>query len=401
MAQRKRAEKRRARGEGSIARDKQRGGWIATLTIYDADGKRRRPRKRAATEAEAVTALSELRREYVEGGGLDARQTLADFLASWLQVSAKPRVRPSTYKAYEQIVRTHLAPPPFGRRRLSELRPHHVDALLEAKRAAGLSPKTRQHIRATLRRALNYARRQRYVSDNAASLSEPPRLDYSEVTPLTPEQAKRLLAAVKGDRLEALFTVAIALGMRQGELLGLRWTDVDLDARTLNVRVSLSKVTGKWELGEVKTARSRRTISLPDPIVKALKAHAKRQDAEREHAGEVWHGEWGLVFSEADGTPLTGPKVTKHLQAIIRAENEREAKVLGRELKEGEGLPHQRFHDLRHACASLLLAQGVALPEIQDLLGHASYAFTRQVYAHLSPEMKRNAADRMGAFLSG
>lgn len=385
-----RKQPRRQHGSGSVYQYPAGSGrWFAALPTVDEAGRRRTTRRMAPTEAAAKRLLTKMRDDRDQGldtGG--GKQTLSRFLATWLEVSAKPRVRPSTWRRYEGIVRVHLAPPPLGAIRLEALRPEHVDRLLEARRQSGSAPKTLQQVRAVLRRALNYARRQRYVSDNAASLSEPPKLIYSEVEPLTPDQARQLLAAVRDDRLEALITVALALGLRQGEALGLRWVDADLEGRLLHVRQSLAREGGAFVVAPLKTNRSRRTIALPAPVVEGLRAHAARQAVERAHAEPVgaWDSTWdGLVFRAEDGSPLKGQKVTRRFQAILRAED----------------LPHQRFHDLRHACASLLLAQGVALPEIQDVLGHASFAFTREIYAHLSAEMRRNAADRMGDFLSG
>ena len=254
------AKARREHGSGSVYEyPAGTGRWFAALASTDDAGRRHTIRRMAPTEAAAKRLLTKMRDGRDEG--IDAtggQQTVARFLSSWLEVSARPRVRPSTYRRYEQIVRVHLSPPPLGRMRLEALRPEHVDRLLESRRKAGAAPKTLQHIRATLRRALNYARRQRYVSDNAASLSEPPKMEYREVHPLSVDQARGLLRAMRGDRLETLITLAIAVGLRQGEALGLKWANVDLESRAVHVRQSLTRVDGKYQLVEVKTNRAKR-----------------------------------------------------------------------------------------------------------------------------------------------
>lgn len=344
----------------------------------------------AGSEKDAERLLKQMRADRDAGLSVDAgRQTLARFLDTWLQANAKPKVRVSTYRRYEQIVRVHLAPAPFGRLRLEQLRPEHVDRLLEAKRQAGLSPRTRQYIRATLRRALNYARRSMYITINAAALSEPPSEEHHEIRPLTPGEAHQLLAALRGDRLEALYVVALSLGLRQGEALGLQWGDVDLDAGTVTVRRSLQKLKGDdgelaYHFLDVKTRRSRRTIALPAPVVATLRAHRERQLEERKRA-PFWEMQWGeLIFATETGGPLHGATVTRRLQAILK----------------DAGLPRQRFHDLRHAAASLMLAQGVPARVVMETLGHSTIAVTMNIYSHVMPELQRDAADRMGAFLA-
>jgi integrase len=229
--------------------------------------------------------------------------------------------------------------------------------------------------------ALNKAVRWGLVARNVAALVDGPRIPHHEIGPLTPEEARALLEAARGHRMEALYSVAIAIGLRQGEALGLTWQDVDLEAGVLHVRRALSRVEGEYRLVETKTARSRRTLALPTVALVALREHRQRQRIERVAAGKRWDGRWGLVFCTRSGRPLHGPSVTQEFQELL-------ARV---------GLPRQRFHDLRHACASLLLAQGVELKVIQELLGHSAIAVTANTYAHVMGELKRDAAARMDA----
>jgi integrase len=275
-----------------------------------------------------------------------ARVTVGAYLDQWLRDSARPSVRPRTYVSYAGIVRVHLAPG-FGQLPLARLAPQHVQAFLNAKSASGLSPRTVGYLRAVLRQALGQAERWGMVTRNVARLADPPRIPRREVSPLSPEEARRFLDAIRGDRLEALYLVALGVGLRQGEILGLAWTDVDLDSATLTVRHALQRVEGALVLVEPKSATSRRVTALPMVVRDALRAHRIRQRTERLFAGSRWHDDArGLVFTTTVGTPMDGIAVTRRFQAVLR----------------DAGLPRQRFHDLRHACASLLLAQGVAPP---------------------------------------
>lgn len=240
-------------------------------------------------------------------------------------------------------------------------------------------------LHAILRRALVTVERWGLASRNVAKLVDPPRIPRHEIRPLTPEQARLLLDAAVGDRLEALYVTALATGLRQGELLGLRWEDVDLDARkTMRVSHSLARVKGKLELLEPKTERSRRTVVLPEVAVTALRAHRTRQRMERLVAGSRWV-DTGHVFATSVGTALDAATVTRSFQrALDRA-----------------GLPHSRFHDLRHAAATFLLAQGFTLEDVKNLLGHSSIVLTSNTYGHVLEQRQREVAGAMDAVLSG
>jgi integrase len=221
------------------------------------------------------------------------------------------------------------------------------------------------------------------VSRNDATLVSPPRVQQTEIEPFTPVQAKQFLAAIKGNRLEALYSVAVALGLRRGEALGLRWQDVDLDAGTLTVRVTLQRVSGKLQLVEPKTSRSRRTITLPQITIKALRTHKTRQLEERLAAGEQWL-ETGMIFTSTIGTPLEPRNLNRQFTKLL----------------EQLGLPHMRFHDLRHTCASLLLAQGVHPRVVMETLGHSRISETMDRYSHVIPALQQDAADRLDKLLS-
>jgi integrase len=256
--------------------------------------------------------------------------------------------------------------------------------MMSAKTAAGLSPRTVQYLRAVLRRALGQALKWGLVARNVATLVDPPRSVKTPVAPLSAEQARAFIAHTAADRLGPLFHVAIASGLRQGELFGLRWQDVDLTVGTLYIRHALQRIDGTLTLVEPKTALSRRTVTLPESAVAALRVQHDRQVFERAAACEGWR-EGGYVFTSSIGTPLEPSNVSHRLHTLLEA----------------AGLPHQRFHDLRHCAASLLLAGGVAPRTIMGILGHSQISLTMNTYAHLSPALERDAARALDGVLAG
>jgi len=290
-------------------------------------------------------------------------------------------VRPLTYAGYKVNVEKHLVPT-LGKIPLDQLTPRHVQEMMNARLAAGFSGKSVAYMQQVLRTALSLAVRWDMVSRNVARLVDRPRIERKPISPLTPDQARTFLAAIRGHRLEALFSVALALGLRQGEALGLRWEDVDLGAGTLRVRHQLQRIDGKLTLVPPKTERSRRTLVMPITIVERLREHEKRQVAEKLWAGSKWD-DTGLIFS----TRVGGPTQARHVIAEFH-------KAL-----ENAGLRRIRFHDLRHSCATLLLVQGVSPRVVMEVLGHSEIALTMNAYSHVVPELQRDAAQRMQAIL--
>jgi integrase len=372
------AGRKRANGEGSISQHPD-GRWWARVTL--ANGKRKA--FYGKTRREVQEKLTATLRDMQQGiAPTPQQETIAQYLTRWLEHTARPTVRPKTYHSYAQLVRLHLVPG-LGRHRLAALGPQPVQQFLNDKLAAGLSPRTVQYLRAILRRALGQALKWGLVARNVVTLVDSPRVRRPEVEPFTPDQARAFLAAVQGDRLEALYTVAVALGLRQGEALGLRWADVDLDAGTLRVAVALQRIDGELRFVEPKSQRSRRTLPLPPRVVAALRAHRARQLEERLQAGPYWQ-DHRLVFPTTLGTPLDARNVTRWYHRLLdRAE-----------------LPHRRFHDLRHTAASLLLVQGVAPRVVMETLGHSQISLTMDTYSHVMPVLQRDAAEQMEAILA-
>jgi integrase len=282
-------------------------------------------------------------------------------------------------------VRLHLIPG-LGHLSLTGLTVADVQAFLNAKSADGLSPRTVAYLRGVLRGALGHAERSGLVERNVARLARPPRIPRRQVDPLTAEEARTFLDAIRGDRLEALYLVAIGVGLRQGEILGLRWPDVDLAAGTLTVRHALARVDGHLLLDEPKSMTSRRVVPLPGFVRVALVAHRARQVTEiRPGHAEIEPLFADLVFTTTHGTPLDGISVTRRFQRVLKT----------------AGLRRQRFHDLRHACASLLLAQGVPARVVMETLGHSAISLTLDTYSHVHPSVSREAANRMDKVLGG
>jgi integrase len=241
-----------------------------------------------------------------------------------------------------------------------------IGALVKQK----LAPNTIRNIRAVLRRALNQALRWRLVRFNAASLVEIPRIEQEEMSALDETQARALLRALKGDRLEALYRVALSLGLRRGEILGLRWIDVDFELASLSVVQTIQRTkTQGLIFSTPKTTSSLRTLSIPPVLLAVLKRHKIRQE------GEGIDNPHGLVFISTTGTPLDPDNITHRFKAFAKA----------------AGLPDAiHFHSLRHSCATLLLAQGVPMYVVKDILGHGQIGTTMK-YTHPTPETMRDA----------
>lgn len=289
-----------------------------------------------------------------------------------------------TYEGYERTLRLHVIPE-IGSVRLARLTPQALSLLYQRLLDKGLSARTVQLTHAILHRALRQALRWRLIPVNPADAVDAPRPERREFRVLALEEVRRLLEATRGDRLEALYAVALTCGLRQGELLGLRWQDVDLDAGTLAVRQQAMRVQGRWVFPEPKTAAGRRSVTLPALTVGALRQHRARQNEERLQIGPAWQDELDLVFTNAIGGPI-------EKQNLVRRSF--------RPLLERAGLPRVRFHDLRHSAATLLLAGGIHPRVVQERLGHSTISVTMDIYSHVLPTLQRDAAERLDRLLA-
>jgi len=240
------------------------------------------------------------------------------------------------------------------------------------------------HLHAVLHRALEQAAQWGLTPRNVAKLVTPPRPARREMATLSPEQARASLEAAEGDRLEALYVLALSTGMRQGELLALRWRDVDLEGGTLQVRATLQRTRDGFQFAEPKTARSRRQVALTKPAVEALRRHRSRQLEERLQMGAAWEDN-DLVFANEVGRPIeAGNLIRRSFHPLL----------------DRAGLQHIRFHDLRHTAATLALGKGVHPKIVAEMLGHSQIAVTLDLYSHVTPTMQRQAAEALEAALS-
>lgn len=374
----KRRRSKSANGSGGANR-RPNGSWSWRITT--ADGRRLIGYGKTIAEArercEEKAGLAER--------GIDVtatKQCLRQYLDWWMADIVTPKLAPKTIKAYRDVVRLHLNPA-LGHIELGKLTPQAVTTMLRNKERAGLSPRSVAMIREVLRGALNVAIKMQMVERNAAALAESPRQVTAERRMLTPNEAKGLLAVVDKDRLAALYRLALTLGMRQAEILGLRWQDVDLDAGILRVRQTLQRIGSETIVKEPKTSRGRRTLALSPSLTAALVAHRDRQEFERKRAGSLWQ-ESGLVFTSIVGSALDARNLTREFKRHLVA----------------AGLPESlRFYDMRHAAASLLVADGLPITAVSAMLGHALTSTTLNTYAHVLPGSDRLTAEAMERLL--
>ncbi len=370
--------KRRGHGEGTI-KQRSDGRWEGQVSLPDG----RRKSVYGKTRREAQDKLRAALRDLDAGLDLSAgRQTFDHFLHQWLSASVRPAVATKTYEGYESIVRVRIVPR-LGRTPLRKLTPLDLQALYASLQDAGLSNRSILHTHRVLHRAFAQAVRWGLLVRNPCDGATPPRPKRAEMRVLSQEQVTVLLDTTRDQPAYALYVAAVTTGMRQGELLGLRWDDVDLDAAKVTVRRALQRQRGNGLVFvEPKTGRSRRTVMLSQRAVTALKQHRVRQLEERLQAGPEWRDR-DLVFANPFGGPLDPSWQT----AVFK------------EALHGAGLPPVRFHDLRHTAATLLLRQGVHPKVVSEMLGHATITITLDTYSHLVPVLHAQAAAAMDAAL--
>jgi integrase len=386
-------QKRRKKGEGSLFQRKSDQRWVAKVTGDGGETKR----IYAATREEAIDKLALARGEQIKQLPFtDGRTTVGHWLETWLRNVRPPTTKPKTWVTYEGFVRLHLVPR-LGHIRLVKLEPQHVRDFLSERLDSGLGPRSVKHLRDTLRNALNQAMEDNLIHRNAAKV-DAPEIVAQELDVYTPEEARILVEAARGHRLEALFTAAIGLGLRIGECIGLLWTDIDFRRRRLTVRHSLQRVRrvrrgDVVKEGEAKTERllggpknkKIESLRLPAALVESFERHRARQQEERRLAASSWKGDGRFVFTSTVGTPL-------------------EQRALERQFKKLSDhalLRRIRFHDLRHSAASILIAQGVHPKAIQQLLRHSSIQVTMDVYGHLFDAVEEETANKMDEVLRG
>ena len=381
--------------ERSCPRCNSAANWSYTIDISRPGAKRRqRTRSGFLTKAEALSALTEVQASlalntYVEPTQID----LTYFVERhWLD-AIENTIRPSTFRSYRATLRNHVLPH-VGTVRLQSITGADLNAMYTRLSRSGrrdgmggLSPTTVRYVHVVLHRVLRDAVRWGMLNANPADRADPPRVvRSSEMATWTASELVAFLDSVRESRLNALWTLAATTGLRRGELLGLRWRDVDLDTQRLAVVQSLISVDYELMFSEPKTDRSRRSVALDSHTVRTLRAWRRRQTAERLRWGPDYE-DFGLVFTRDNGSPLHPDQISKRFGTLIRK----------------AGLRRIRLHDLRHthATLALALAAGVHPKVVSERLGHSSVLTTLDTYSHAIPALQEDAADRVAELLFG
>lgn len=400
---------RNVNGEGNI-RQRPDGRWEGRAWVHTSDGREIRKSVYGASWEEAHEKLTTLKAKTQAGIRVAGSiQSVSDFMTYWLHEVVGERVRPSTMRTYEWLSRCYVVPM-IGGQRLSKVQPPSLRSFLnrakttcqccaqgkDAARVASGQPArccarrprvcceqmpsdgTIRHLHRMIRAALQDAVVDGLIAENPARNLRLSHKYRPRFTPLTGAEAMQLLQTARNDRLYALYAVALSLGLRRGEALGLRWQDVDLVDGVLFVRQSLQRLGGKLVVGPVKSDDSERVVGLPEPCIAALRQHRIAQNAERTLKGEDWQ-ETGFVFTTGIGTPIEPRNVNRHFVGLL----------------DRAGLRRIRFHNLRHSCATLLYEQGVEIDKIQDILGHSSSTITKLIYVEVTKQSQRTTADKL------
>lgn len=395
---------RRPNGASSVYQSAD-GRWHGRVTVgVKPDGRPDRRHIERKTEAAVIKAVREL--EKARDGGTvrkaGQRWTVKTWLTHWVENIAAPGVRPSTLAGYRVAVNVHLIPG-LGAHRLEKLEPEHLELFYKAMQARGSSPATAHQAHRTMRTALNHALRRGHLTRNVATLAVPPRLTEKEVVPYAVDEVQRLLAEAGKRRNSARWAIALALGLRQGEALGLRWSDLDLTTGLLRVRQGRQRPKyahgcavpcGRKHAGrcparkqtnpdadDTKSRAGKRTIGLPDELIALLKLHQEEQEREQAAAGSEWHGgDW--AFATEDGRPLIPRTDWDEWKRLLKA----------------AGLRDGRLHDARHTAATVLLILGVSERAVMAVMGWSSTAMAAR-YQHMIDPIRKDIAKRVGGLL--
>ena len=382
---------KRGKNEGSITK-RADGRWMAQVTDNrkTLDNKTKRLTYYGKTRQEVAEWLNKTLAEIANGTlAGDSAVTMEQWINRWLNTYAKAKVRQSTFDSYETTIRIHVVPS-LGEIKLKDLRPEHLQSLynqkMTEKRAdekQTLSAKTVGYIHGVIRQALQQAVREQLIVRNVADAVSKPRCIRHEITPLTPEQLQKFLETAKPNPSYPAFLLEWATGLRRGELLGLRWQDVDFAGGRIHVRQALIRTSEGLQISEPKTPKSRRTIPVPQQVMDALRDHQKHQGEAKELAGAAY-ADTGLVFANALGKGLDPRSFTRLFERLLdKAE-----------------LPRVSFHDLRHSHATMLMGLGEHPKVVQERLGHSTIGMTLDTYSHVLPGLQEKVADKLGALLS-
>jgi len=379
---RQRKQRSRANGEGTIYQAKD-GRWCGVASVGYKDGKPIRKYCYATTRATANKDMLEVLSKFKQGIPIvDDRQTVNQFLDRWLEgVERSAKLAPRTKKHYADMVRLHITPV-IGRVRLAKLTLHDVERMMRE----ASTPSNAAKARGILRIALNRGMKMGDVTRNVAVLTDAPEKERKtdKVEPLSPEETTKLLDTVRGHRLEALYIVALGLGLREGELLGLRWKDVDFDRKLLTVAQQVQRIDHVLTMTEPKSRSSHAALPMIEDVADALRAHRERQQEEITVNAHRWR-DHGLVFPTSIGTPMDARNLVRNWHAALdRAD-----------------IPRTRFHNLRHTCASFLYAHGARDREVMEIMRHSQISLTMNTYTHIRASALRDTANLMQGHLRG
>jgi integrase len=363
--------KKRAHGEGSIT--KLANGYRARIYIGGT-----RYSKYQRTKTEALAWIKDTKAPFEQGLSYDAMHTsLSVYLKNWL-INKKAEIKPKTHYQYTQLINDHINPV-LGSMMLSELRPSHIRALYNQKLEQNTGIRTIRLIHSVLHNAFSQALKDEMMIRNITEATSPPRSKKKKIQVLSEEESDRLRNAIQGNKLEALFYLAMLTGMRKGELLGLKWEDLDWNTGQINIRRQVQRVHGQSNLlTTLKTERSARTVTISNKMIEKLYEHKKAQQLKRIKLGERWINN-DLIFPSSVGTPLEPSNFDR----------------IWREVRGKAGLIC-RFHDLRHMAASMMLVKlRIAPTEVSAVLGHTLTSTTLDIYGHLLPGIGSQTAQEM------
>ena len=366
--------KRRGNHEGSI-KQRTNGAWRTQLAVNG-----QRLSYTGKSQKECQLWIRKTLNDVDRGGAFDGQRiTVAEFLSNW-QVTTEPSLRPKTYGQYLQIIRDYLIPA-FERVKLAELHPYLIQSLYDKLVIKGTGRRTIRLIHSVLHRSLNHAIKMGLIGRNPASATTPPKPRKNELKVLDASEAQALIIATTAteDPFLALYQLALTTGMRQGELLGLKWDDVDWERGSIRVVRQLRRIPNKgFEFAQPKTKSGVRVIKIGENTLAILKDHRRRQFEEMSVVGDSWV-ESELVFSTPSGDPIHHSHLYRKFKALLKLAS----------------LPDIRFHDLRHTAASLMLNSGVPVLVVSQRLGHAKPSITLDIYGHFIPSMQDQVADLM------
>jgi integrase len=368
--------KKRAQNEGSIYQ-RQGGLWIAQVSIQG-----HRVSKYFKSQREGLDWLQEMRNQMQAGLTMTgAQMPLSEYLEQWLG-TIRASIKSKTLQQYTQIVHGHIVPH-LGKLKLKDVRPDQIQALYNLKLDAGTSARTVIIIHAVLHKALKQALKLGMIVRNPTDAVTRPRYRRKEMNTLTDDQARSFLSAALATRYDSLFFLALHTGMRESELLGLKWADLDWNTRHLQVKRQIQRIPGGGlSFAPPKTEAGRRVIDLSHGAIKKLRTQIERVNLNRQIAGDKWQ-ENDLIFPTRIGTTMHPTSMYKDFKALLKQAS----------------LPNIRFHDLRHTTATIMLQQGVHPKIVQERLGHADISMTLNTYSHVLPSMQEEAAEKLDEIL--